>query len=44
MSENISPEREIKELKEKILYHNKAYYENDNPEISDKEYDERRSL
>lgn len=40
MSENISPEREIKELKEKILYHNKAYYENDNPEISDKEYDD----
>ncbi|MBR6650138.1 MAG: NAD-dependent DNA ligase LigA [Clostridia bacterium] len=32
-------EIEIKELREKILYHSKLYYEKDTPEISDYEYD-----
>lgn len=31
---------EIKELKEKIAYHNKLYYEKAEPEISDYEYDQ----
>ncbi len=31
--------QEIKELREKIEYHNKLYYEQDAPEISDFEYD-----
>ena len=31
--------QELKELREKIKYHNKLYYENDEPEISDYEYD-----
>ncbi|MDR0404446.1 MAG: NAD-dependent DNA ligase LigA [Oscillospiraceae bacterium] len=32
--------KRIKELREKILYHNKKYYEEDSPEISDYEYDQ----
>lgn len=32
-------EIEIKELREKIRYHSKLYYEKDTPEISDYEYD-----
>ncbi len=32
-------EIEIKELREKILYHSRLYYEKDTPEISDYEYD-----
>jgi len=32
-------ELEIKELREKILYHSGLYYEKDTPEISDYEYD-----
>lgn len=31
--------KELEELKEKINYHNKKYYEDDEPEISDFEYD-----
>ena len=34
-----SAEIEIKELREKIRYHSKLYYEKDTPEISDYEYD-----
>lgn len=40
MADNLSPDEEIKNLKEQILYHNKLYYEKAEPEISDKEYDE----
>ena len=32
-------EREINELREKLNYHSKLYYEKDAPEISDYEYD-----
>ena len=32
-------EKEINELRKKIQYHSKLYYENDAPEISDYEYD-----
>ncbi|MBQ7836723.1 MAG: NAD-dependent DNA ligase LigA [Clostridia bacterium] len=35
----ITAEKEIKELREKILYHSRLYYEKDTPEISDYEYD-----
>ena len=35
--ENIK--KQIEELREKILYHSKLYYQNDAPEISDYEYD-----
>ena len=31
--------KELKELRKKIEYHNKLYYEQDKPEISDYEYD-----
>lgn len=31
---------QIQALKEKIFYHNKRYYDNDDPEISDFEYDQ----
>ncbi|MBE6572884.1 MAG: NAD-dependent DNA ligase LigA [Ruminococcaceae bacterium] len=31
--------KEIEELREKLVYHSKLYYENDSPEISDYEYD-----
>jgi len=31
--------KQIEELREKILYHSKLYYQNDAPEISDYEYD-----
>lgn len=32
--------KRIEELREKIRYHNRLYYENDSPEITDFEYDE----
>ena len=32
-------EKKLKELREKIEYHNKRYYEDDKPEITDYEYD-----
>lgn len=32
-------ENEIKKLREEIVYHNKKYYDQDEPEISDYEYD-----
>ena len=32
-------EKLLNELKEQINYHNKKYYEDDSPEISDYEYD-----
>ena len=35
--ENIK--KQIEELREKILYHSKLYYQNDAPEISDYAYD-----
>ena len=35
--ENIK--QKIDELRQKILYHNNLYYNQDNPEISDYEYD-----
>ena len=32
-------EKKIKELRKKVEYHAKKYYDEDNPEISDFEYD-----
>ena len=31
---------QIQALKEKIFYHNKRYYDNDDPQITDFEYDQ----
>ena len=35
----MTPEEQIKELREKINYHSDRYYNQDNPEISDYEFD-----
>ncbi len=35
----MTPEEQIKELRDKINYHSDRYYNQDNPEISDYEYD-----
>ena len=35
----MTPEEQIKELRDKINYHSDRYYNQDNPEISDYEFD-----
>ena len=35
----MTPEEQIKELRDKINYHSDRYYNQDSPEISDYEYD-----
>ena len=36
----MAPEEEINKLKAELERHNKLYYQDDNPEISDAEYDD----
>ncbi len=35
----MNPEKELRSLEERIRQHNRAYYQDDNPLISDAEYD-----
>ncbi len=39
MSDSLNIEKQIKELREKILYHSHKYYVEDSPEITDYDYD-----
>ena len=36
----MTPEEQIKNLREQIAYHSDRYYNQDNPEISDYEFDQ----